>query len=84
MMKHAWMGGVAALSLLLAVSATAQIHNTHQNAASPMVGASPPPAAPAPSPTVGRAQAAKARYADCMTRYKDRKGCRYLAWRKRS
>ena len=88
-MKRTWMGGVAALSLLAAASASAQIHG-HQSGVSPTVGTSAPPpvsaSAPAPpaAPTVSRAQAAKARYADCMSRYKDRKGCRYLVWRKRS
>ncbi|MGI9170435.1 MAG: hypothetical protein ACR2FH_09715 [Caulobacteraceae bacterium] len=119
MITRAWIGGVAALLLLDAAPAAAQIHGkpTHPAATgsvsetmsapappppppppasasetvprpaapTPVVSASKPVAAPRP-PTSGRVhgRAARARYADCMRRYRDREGCRYLAWRRRS
>ncbi len=87
-MTRAWMGGLAALLLLSAAPAAAQTHSKPTKSAA-TAGASAPPVsstAPAAPPTapVSRAEAAKARYADCMSRYKDRKGCRYLAWHRRS
>ena len=65
-----------AVALCIAPPALAQWHGAQQSAAPPHPVGS---AAPAPPHTRARG-ASRGIYRDCLRRYGDRQGCRYLAW----
>ena len=78
-------GAVASLAALLAFSASAQPNMTAPApvTTSAPVAKSPGPPRPSAKTTVAKPGSPAWIYRDCLKRYKDHDGCRYLAYRKK-